>query len=92
MGTTVRLLIRTGIVGSWAVIFGFAIVVVVQRLLDLFSKHPETPTHSPLSAGTVPLIGSFTDVLAVLYDGGLLSVVVGALLVIVGWYQILRLP
>ncbi len=95
MTATVRVYVRTGIVGAWAIFIGFALVLTASRLLTVVESGPaESATGAAeptnLAAAAMPLSSILWDVLQNLYSGGALSVFVGVVLVLVGWFLILR--
>lgn len=88
MTATVRVYVRTGIVGAWAIFIGIAIVLTANRLLSLMDRAPTGSTD--LAAASMPLSSILFDVLANLYSGGALSVFLGIVLILLGWFLILR--
>lgn len=76
---------RTGIVGAWTLMIGFVGVLLAERLVTVVDDTASTPL---VTAG-IPIAGAVTALLASLYRGGSVSVFVGLLLVLVGWYQVL---
>lgn len=89
MTSTIRLYVRTGIVGAWAVFFGAALLVAAERLLTTFDPEPSGKTT--LATAGVPIFAMTHGLLEGLYDGGAASVLVGLVLVFAGWYQLLRM-
>ncbi|MFB6153496.1 MAG: hypothetical protein ABEJ27_04515 [Halodesulfurarchaeum sp.] len=89
MARTLQLYVRTGIVGAWAVMFGFAVVIGVKRALTVFQ--PTTTRNPALTAAGFPVAGFVTALVTGLYNGGSASMVIGGLLVLVGWVQLMRL-
>lgn len=89
MDSTIGLYVRTGIVGSWAVMVGAALVYVAERILELLTPHESGP--GALTVSSVPVFGFLSTVLYAVYNGGAISVLFGILLVFVGWYRLLRL-
>ena len=88
MESRARLSARTGVVGAWATMVGFVLVVVVERLVTVLEDGAMTP--SVTTAG-VPISGMITAFLGGLYNGGSVSVFVGLLMVFVGWYQVVTM-
>jgi ABC-type phosphate transport system permease subunit len=88
MGATVRVYVRTGIVGAWAVFIGVALAVTATRLLAML--RPDAAGSSSLAAAGMPLSSAIWQVLAHLYEGGAASVLVGLGLVVFGWFLIIR--
>lgn len=88
MDSTFRVYVRTGIVGAWAVFVGIALVLTASRLLALFQPQEST---APLAAAGMPIAAILWDMLLGLYNGGAASVLLGILLVFLGWYQLLRM-
>lgn len=89
MDTRARVYVRTGIVGAWAVFIGVALALAASRLLALFE--PDTAQSSTLAAAGFPLTTILVEGFTNLYEGGAASVIVGIVLVFLGWYQLLRL-
>lgn len=89
MASTIRLYVRTGIVGAWAVMVGVALLFVAQRFLELFD--PQESTGVGLTTAELPLLGFISSILMAVYNGGAMSVLLGIVLVFVGWYRLLRL-
>lgn len=95
MSATVRVYVRTGIVGAWAIFIGSALVLTASRLLTVMETGAAaSPTGvaepTNLTAAAIPLSSIVWDVLQNLYSGGAVSVFVGIVLVLVGWFLILR--
>jgi hypothetical protein len=88
MQTTIRAYVRTGIVGAWAVFLGFAVALTASRLLAIVD--PEAMEMGGLARAGLPLSSLIWHVLQRLYDGGAASVVLGIVLVLVGWFLVLR--
>lgn len=88
MTATVRVYVRTGIVGAWAVFIGLALILTANRLLSVMDQAPTGSTE--LAAASMPLSTMVWDVLGNLYSGGALSVFIGIVLIVVGWFLILR--
>ena len=88
MSATVRVYVRTGIVGAWAVFIGFALVLTASRLLTVME--PGAAESTNLATAAMPLSSVVWEVLQNLYSGGAVSVFVGVVLVLLGWFLILR--
>lgn len=88
MDATVRAYVRTGIVGAWAVFFGFAVALTASRLLAVVE--PEAVATGGLSSAGLPFSSLIWHILTSLYDGGAASVVLGIVLVLLGWSLVLR--
>lgn len=88
MRTTFRLSVRTGVVGAWALMVGVAILVLVERLLALVAPATRTP---PLTTAGVPLGALVASLLTGLYNGGAAAVLIGIVLIALGWYRLLSL-
>lgn len=88
MRSKVRLSARTGVVGAWTTIFGFVIVVLVERLVSVVDDGVVAP---PLTTVGVPIASAVTAILVGLYNGGSVSMFVGLLLLFGGWYQVLAM-
>lgn len=88
MATKMRLSVRTGVVGAWTAMVGFVIVVIVDRLVSVVDDGVVVP---PLTTAGVPIASAITAILVGLYNGGSVSVFVGLLLMLVGWYQVLAI-
>lgn len=89
MASAAKLYIRTGIVGSWAVLLGGTIVVALDRVLGLLSSNGSNSIS--LATAGLPIVALAETALINVYNGSALSVFVGVLLVLGGWYQLLRL-
>ncbi|MFB6267791.1 MAG: hypothetical protein ABEI31_09040 [Halodesulfurarchaeum sp.] len=89
MARTLQLYVRTGIVGAWAVMLGFAVVIGVKRALSVLE--PTTTRNPALTAAGFPVAGFVTALFTGLYNGGSMSMALGGLLVLVGWAQLVRL-
>jgi len=89
MATAMRLSVRTGIVGAWAVMVGVAVVVLVERLVS--TLHEGSAATPSVAMAGIPVGGFVSSILLGLYNGGSASVFVGILLIIAGWYQLLSL-
>lgn len=89
MASAVRLYVRTGIVGSWAVLLGGTIVLGLDRLLGLLNTNGSGSVT--LATAGLPIVALAETALINVYNGSALSVFVGVLLVLGGWYQLLRL-
>lgn len=89
MASTIRLYVRTGILGVWAAIFGSVILLVTGRLLQIVRE----PQSVPPDVGSVgfSFFGVLSGVLVAVYNGGVVSFAIGVVLVITGWYRLLRL-
>lgn len=88
MTATVRIYVRTGIVGAWAVFIGIALVLTANRLLTVVD--PAATGATNLDAAAMPLSVVVWEVVQNLYSGGTISVFVGIVLVLLGWFLILR--
>lgn len=88
MTATVRVYVRTGIVGAWAVFIGIALVLTANRLISVMERAPTGSTD--LAAASMPLSAVAWEVLGNLYSGGALSVFLGIVLILIGWMLILR--
>lgn len=89
MPTTLRLSVRTGVVGAWALMVGAVILVLVDRLVSVVG---EGPSGAPAVAAVgIPVGAVVSSVLLGLYNGGSASVLVGIVLIAAGWYQLLAL-
>ena len=89
MDSRARVYVRTGIVGAWAVFVGIALALTASRLLAIVT--PAESGTDPLIAAGLPLTTILLDGVTTLYEGGAASVIVGIILVFVGWYQLLQL-
>lgn len=89
MKSAIRVSVRTGIVGFWAVIFGGTIVLGLDRVLGLLSA--DGSTSAPMATAGLPIVALAETALINVYNGSAFSVLVGILLVTAGWYQLLRL-
>ena len=89
MVTAIRLYVRTGIVGAWAVFFGLAILVAAERVLSAFK--PDDTGQMALATAGLPTLAAIHRIFEGLYDGGAATVLVGIVLVFAGWYQLLKL-
>jgi hypothetical protein len=90
MESTIRMYVRTGIVGAWAVFLGVALVLTASRLLELFDPSAREEGVTSLASAGIPLAATIADALVQLYNGGAASVILGILLVFIGLYQLLR--
>lgn len=88
MTATVRIYVRTGIVGAWAVFIGFGLVLTGNRLLTVVN--PGATGATDLDAASMPLSAVVSEVVQNLYNGGTISVFVGIVLVLMDWFLILR--
>lgn len=89
MATALRLSVRTGVVGAWALMVGAVVLVLVDRLVSVVG---EGPAGSPTMATVgLPIGAVVSSVLLGLYNGGSASVLVGIVLIAAGWYQLLAL-
>lgn len=88
MTSRARLSARTGVVGAWATMVGFVLLVVVERLVTVLEDGAMTPS---LTTAGIPIGGMITAFLVGLYNGGSVSMFVGLLLVFVGWYQVITM-
>ncbi|MFP4529704.1 MAG: hypothetical protein ACLFNC_00280 [Halodesulfurarchaeum sp.] len=89
MVSSVRLSIRASAVGAWAVLLGGTLVYGIDRLLGLLGS--EGAKTSSLTAAGLPIVALAETALVNVYNGSAFSVFVGLLLVLGGWYQLLRL-
>ncbi|MFW6385218.1 MAG: hypothetical protein ACOCY7_03685 [Halodesulfurarchaeum sp.] len=89
MASAIRLYVRTGILGAWAAIFGFVILFVTGRLLHVL-REPQSVPPDVGSVG-VSFFGILSSVVVPVYNGGVVSVAIGVVLVMTGWYRLLRL-
>lgn len=89
MPSAVKLYVRTGIVGSWAVLFGGSIVLALDWVLGHLSANGSDSV--PLAAAGLPIVALAETALINVYNGSAFSVLIGVLLVTIGWYQLLRL-
>ncbi|MFB6069686.1 MAG: hypothetical protein ABEJ76_01575 [Halanaeroarchaeum sp.] len=88
MASAIRYSARIGVVGAWAVILGAAILVSVDRALSLLARGGPS---SGLTAARLPFDALLASTLTGIASGGSMAVVVGVLLIAVGWYQLLTL-
>jgi hypothetical protein len=89
MATSVRLSVRAGVVGAWAVLLGGTLVYGIDRLLGVLGT--ESASSNSLAAAGLPVVALAETALLNVYNGSAMSVFVGVLLVLAGWYQLLRL-
>lgn len=89
MVTSVRLSVRTGAIGAWAVLLGGTLVYGIDRLLGLLGS--EGAKSGSLAAAGFPVVALAETALINVYNGSAASVFVGVLLLLGGWYQLLRL-
>ncbi len=89
MASSVRLYVRTGVVGSWAVILGGTLILGIDRLLGMLGTDG-TNSISLATAG-LPIVALAETALINVYNGSAVSVFVGVLLLLGGWYQLLRI-
>ncbi|MBS3759926.1 hypothetical protein [Halodesulfurarchaeum sp.] len=89
MASAVKLSVRTGIVGSWAVLFGGTLVLGLNWVLGLISANGSNSV--PLAAAGFPIVALAETALINVYNGSAFTVLIGVLLVTAGWYQLLRL-
>ncbi|MFB6086710.1 MAG: hypothetical protein ABEJ84_07900 [Halodesulfurarchaeum sp.] len=88
MVSTVRLSARTGAVGVWAVLLGGTLVYGIDRLLGVLD---EGARSGSLAAAGLPIVALAETALMNVYSGSAASVFIGVLLVLAGWYQLMRL-
>lgn len=88
MARRTRIAVRAGIVASWAILLGTATVLGAAALLDGVGPVFET-------SQTVAIGGSgsslFCEIGSALVGSGATSALLGLGLVLIGWYQLLRL-
>lgn len=88
MDATIRAYVRTGIVGAWAVFLGFAVSLAASRLLAVVDR--QTVEMGGLARAGLPLSSQIWHVFQSLYEGGAASILLGIVLVLVGWFLVLR--
>ena len=89
MASSVRLSVRAGVVGAWAVLLGGTLVYGIDRVLGMLGT--EGASSNSLAAAGLPVVALAETALINVYNGSAASVFVGVLLVFAGWYQLLRL-
>lgn len=89
MVSSVRLSVRASAAGAWAVLLGGTLVYGVDRLLGLLGS--EGVKSGSFAAMGLPIVALAETALINVYNGSAASVFVGVLLVLGGWYQLLRI-
>lgn len=89
MTSAVRLYVRAGVVGSWAVLLGGTLILGIDRFLGMLGT--DGTSSVPLATAGLPIVALAETALINVYNGSAVSVFVGLLLVLGGWYQLLQL-
>jgi hypothetical protein len=89
MVSATKVYVRTGIVGTWAVLLGGTIVVGIDRALGMLPQNGSSSVS--ISAAGFPILALAESALLNVYQGSAVGILLGVLLLLGGWYELLRL-